>query len=301
MEQGDHGQLIASEQVPRPRSDWAAALPAAPAVLLVGAIFLVPFGLVFVTAFWGQAPGSWIVEHAFTLRNFARIAGDPYLAAVILRTLRIGAEATIACALLGAPVALRIVRARGQARGMLLVLILLPMVCGALVQTLGMLNLFGLTGVVNGGLRRLHLIDRSLHLVGNETGVLLGLVQAFLPLMVLPLFSAIGRIPPDLQDAAASLGASRPRVLARIVLPLAGPGLAAGATLVFAASVTSFVTPAILGQGHVQMFGPLVYQQAALVLDWPFASALCVAMLAALGAVVLLLAVGRRMAVHRRV
>lgn len=282
------------------RATVRALLPLAPAAALVGLVFLLPFALVGVTAFWAQAPGSWIVEQAFTTRNFARIAADGYFVAVIGRTLRIGAEATLLCLLLGVPVSLRIVRARGQMRGLLLVLMLLPMVSGALVQTLGLLNLFSLAGVVNGGLKQLGLIGQSVHFLGNETGVLLGLVQAFLPLMVLPLVGALGRIPPDLPAAAASLGASRLRVIQRILLPLAGPGLAAGAVLVFAASVTSFVTPQILGQGHVQMFGPLVYQQAALVLDWPFASALCVVMLAALGAAVLLLGAARQAAARRR-
>lgn len=274
----------------------AAILPLAPACLLIGVVFLLPFAMVAVTSFWGQAPGSWLVDEAFTTRNFGRILGDPYFVLVIGRTLRIGVEAVAICLLLGLPVASVIVRARGQARGLLLVAMLLPMVCGALVQTLGMLNLFGLAGVVNGALKQLGLIDRSVHFLGNETGVLLGLVQAFLPLMVLPLVTVLARIPPDLAAAAASLGASRLRVLHRIVLPLAGPGIAAGAILVFSASVTSFVTPQILGQGHVQMFGPLVYQQAALVLDWPFASALCVTMLLALALVAALLGGAVRLA-----
>ncbi len=283
-----------------PLSRLLPIIPLAPACLLMGVMFLLPFGMVAVTAFWGQAPGSWLVDEAFTTRNFARILADPYFVLVIGRTLRIGVEAAVICLLLGLPVASVIVRARGQVRGLLLVLMLLPMVCGALVQTLGMLNLFGLAGVVNGALKQLGLIDRSIRFLGNETGVLLGLIQAFLPLMVLPLVTVLGRIPPDLPAAAASLGASRLRVLQRIMLPLAGPGIAAGAILVFSASVTSFVTPQILGQGHVQMFGPLVYQQAALVLDWPFASALCVVMLAALALAAALLAGVARLAARPR-
>jgi ABC-type spermidine/putrescine transport system permease subunit I len=283
-----------------PRAQLPALLPLVPAGLLIGLVFLLPFGLVGVTAFWAQAPGSWIVEQTFTTRNFDRILNDGYFAAVIGRTLRIGAEATLICLLLGLPVALRIIRARGQTRGLLFVLMLLPMVSGALVQTLGLLNLFSLAGVVNGALKQLGLISQSVHFLGNEAGVLLGLVQAFLPLMVLPLVSVLGGIPPDLPAAAASLGASRLQTLRRIVLPLAGPGIAGGAILVFSASVTSFVTPQILGQGHVQMFGPLVYQQAALVLDWPFASALCVVMLAALGFTAMLVGAGARLAMTPR-
>jgi ABC-type spermidine/putrescine transport system permease subunit I len=136
-------------------------------------------------------------------------------------------------------------------------------------------------------------IATPIHLLGTETGVTIGLIQAFLPLMVFPLITVLGRVPAELEAAAATLGAPRWRVIWRIVAPLALPGISAGCILVFAACLTSFVTPQILGQGHVQMFGTLVYQQAALVLNWPFASALAVLMLLCLGAVALLAGAAR--------
>ena len=273
-----------------------ALLLLAPAGLLVGVMFLLPFAMVLLTGFWAQRPGSWIVEDTLTLVNYRRLLTDPYFALVVGRTLRVAFTATAACLALGFPLALWIARSAGQLRGLLVVLTLLPVVCGALVQTLGLVNLLGSTGVVNGGLRAAGLVTGSIHLLGNEWGVQIGLVQAFLPLMVLPLATLLGRVPEELLAAASTLGASRWRVLWRILVPLATPGIAAGCVLVFAASLTSFVTPQILGQGHVQLFGPLVYQQAALVLDWPFASALAVLMLVCLAAVASLAWAGGRVA-----
>ena len=271
-----------------------AGLLLAPAVALIAVMFLLPFALVLLTGFWSQKPGSWLVDDSFTLVNYRRLANDPYFATVVGRTLRVSATATITCLVLGFPLALWIARASGQKRGLLIVLVLLPVVCGALVQTLGLVNLLGNTGIVNGGLRAVGLIGPSIRLLGDEWGVQIGLVQAFLPLMVLPLVGLLGRIPPELASAAATLGAPPWRVLARITVPLAMPGIAAGCILVFAASLTSFVTPQVLGQGHVPLFGPLVYQQAALVLDWPFASALAAMMLACLAVVALLATAGGR-------
>jgi putative spermidine/putrescine transport system permease protein len=272
-----------------------------PAGLLIGVMFLLPFGMVLLTSFWSQKPGSWIVDDSFTLVNYRRLLNDPYFAEVVWRTLRISATATLLCLAIGFPLARWIAGSSGQQRGLLIVLMLLPLVCGALVQTLGLVNLLSLSGVVSGGLRATGLVGHSVHLLGNEWGVLIGLVQAFLPLMVLPLVALLGRIPPDLEQAAATLGAARLRVIQRVVVPLAAPGIVAGSLLVFAACLTSFVTPQILGQGHVQIFGPLVYQQAALVLDWPFASALAVLMLLCLAVVALLIALGARLVASRQV
>ena len=123
------------------------------------------------------------------------------------------------------------------------------------------------------------LIKTSLPLLGNIAGVSIGLVQAFLPLMILPLISTIERIPHDYEKAAMSLGATRLVVWRRVLLPLMLPGIVAGSLLVFCASLTAFVTPQILGQGKVVTFASLAYQQAAMVLDWPFASALGMVML----------------------
>jgi putative spermidine/putrescine transport system permease protein len=277
-----------------------ALLLLSPAGLLIGVMFLLPFGVVVLTSFWSQKPGSWIVDDSFTGINYRRLLNDPYFADVVWRTLRISAIATLTCLAIGFPLARWIAGSRGQWRGLLIALMLMPVVCGALVQTLGLVNLLSLSGVVSGGIRATGLVGHSVHLLGNEWGVLVGLVQAFLPLMVLPLAAMLGRLPAELEEAAATLGAGPLRVIRRVVVPLAAPGLITGSILVFAACLTSFVTPQILGQGHVQIFGPLVYQQAALVLDWPFASALAVLMLVCLAAAALLIVSAGRIVTRRR-
>jgi ABC-type spermidine/putrescine transport system permease subunit I len=97
--------------------------------------------------------------------------------------------------------------------------------------------------------------------------------------MILPLITTMERLSQDYEKAAMSLGARPVVVWLRILLPLLLPGIVAGSLLVFCASLTAFVTPQVLGQGKVVTFASLAYQQAALVLDWPFASALAIVML----------------------
>ncbi|MBB5751852.1 ABC transporter permease [Prosthecomicrobium pneumaticum] len=271
-----------------------AVLLLTPALLLTGVVFLAPFGLLVATGFWSQPKGSLIVERSFTLDNYVRIAADLYYWRGLGRTLGLSAATTILCLLIGFPVAQWLVRRARRTRALVTALILVPLVCGALLPTLGLVNILGTLGVLNGTLKALGLIDRSIPFLGNDSGILIGLVQSFLPLMILPLATVLDRLPVSLEEAAMSLGATRPKVWRRVILPLAAPGMLAGALLVFCAALTSFVTPQILGQGKVATFATIAYQQAALVLDWPFASALAVVMLALIGAAGLLVALGRR-------
>lgn len=254
-----------------------------PAITLSGAGFLLPFAWLFAISFKVQGSGSLLLADGMTLANYRRLIEDGFFATALLRTLLLSFVATLLCLVIGLPVARLIAISGGRAKGLLVALLLMPLVCGALLPALGMFHLFGNLGVVNGTLRTLGLIDSPIHFLGSLGGLLIGLVQAFLPLMVLPLVNVLSRLPPDVEAAARSLGAGSPAVWRRILLPLAQPGIAAGATLVFSACFTSFVTPQVLGQGHIATFGTVAYQQAALVLDWPFASTLAVVALGVLG------------------
>jgi putative spermidine/putrescine transport system permease protein len=207
---------------------------------------------------------------------------------------------TLLTLLIGLPVARLIATGSGRAKGLLLALMLVPLVCGALLPTLGMIHLLGPLGVVNGTLKLLGLTQSSVKFLGTTGGVVVGMVQAFLPLMVLPLVNTLSRLPRDVEAAANSLGASPVHVWRRVILPLAMPGVVAGAVLVFCAAFTSFVTPHVLGQGRIATFGTVAYQQAALVLDWPFASSLAVIVLTAVGLALILSAQFDRLVRRRR-
>lgn len=271
----------------------------APALLLVAVVFLVPFALLVLISFWTQPPGSLLIEPRFTLVNYARIFGDTFYLRGLAVTLWLSALATAISLALGLAMAWWLSRRSGRWRGLATALVLVPLISGALLPTLGLVNLLSTLGVVNGTLRSLGLISSSLNLLGNWTGIVIGLVQGFLPLMVLPLLTVLDRVPREFEEAAMSLGARRRDVWRRVLLPLAMPGILAGSLLVFCASLTSFVTPQILGQGKVATFATMAYQQASLVLDWPFASALAAVMLAILSALTALVWAARRMAENR--
>jgi putative spermidine/putrescine transport system permease protein len=262
-----------------------ARLLLAPATLLMVVVFLAPFALLVLMGFWSQPPGSLNLDTTPTLENYARIFSDDFFLRGLWTTVWLSVLSTALSALVGLPVAYFVVKRAGRLRGLIMALLLMPLVSGALLPTLGLVNLLSTLGVVNGVLKMLGLIPSSLELLGNTTGIVIGLLQSFLPLMVLPLITVLDKLPRDYEDAAMSLGAPRWRVWTRVLLPLCAPGLVAGALLVFCAALTSFVTPQILGQGKVATFATMAYQQASLVLDWPLASALAVVMLIMLAAI----------------
>jgi putative spermidine/putrescine transport system permease protein len=276
-----------------------AQLLLAPATLLMVVVFLAPFALLVLMGFWSQPPGSLNLDTTPTLENYARIFSDDFFLRGLWTTVWLSVLSTALSALLGLPVAYFVVKRAGRLRGLIMALLLMPLVSGALLPTLGLVNLLSTLGVVNGALKMTGLISSSLELLGNTTGIVIGLLQSFLPLMVLPLITVLDKLPRDYEDAAMSLGASRWRVWTKVLLPLSAPGLVAGSLLVFCAALTSFVTPQILGQGKVATFATMAYQQASLVLDWPLASALAVVMLLMLAAIGLVAWVAQR-ALSRR-
>ncbi|MCM5552930.1 ABC transporter permease [Pleomorphomonas sp. NRK KF1] len=270
-----------------------------PAFTLSALVFLAPFVWLAGTSLRVQAEGSLLLSDGVSLSNYRRLFADPFFLEVLLRTLLYSVGTTLISLLIALPVARFLVTRAGRMKGILLALMLVPLVSGALLPSLGMLHLMGPLGVVNGAARLLGL--PTVKLLGTPTGILIGLVQSFLPLMVLPLVNTFARLPLDLEQAAASLGAPALAVWRRVILPLAMPGIVAGAVLVFCAAFTSFVTPQILGQGHIATFGTVAYQQAGQVLDWPFASALAVLALVMIGLLQAAVSIGSRLARRREV
>jgi len=218
------------------------------------------------------------VSLPWTAESYARIF-DPLYAAILLRSLLMAAAATALCLLLGFPLALFISRARNR-RGLYLFLVILPFWTSFLVRTYAWLFLLRDTGLVNTALLGLGVIREPLPLLYNNGAVLLGLVYGYLPFMILPLSAALERLDPALLEAAADLGAKPLSALMRVVIPLSGPGIRAGSILVFIPCVGAFLTPDLLGGGKTVMIGNLVQNQFTTARDWPFGSAVSLALMA---------------------
>ena len=161
---------------------------------------------------------------------------------------------------------------------------MLPFWTSVLVRAYAWLALLQRTGVINQLLQYLGLVEEPLALVHNTFGTVVATLHILLPFMVLPLYATMQKIPRDLMQAGASLGASPPHAFRRMFLPLSLPGVLAGSTLVFVLCLGFYITPELLGGGRTIMVSMLVSRNVELYDQWGAASAVGVVLLAAVDA-----------------
>ena len=228
------------------------------------------------------------------LTQYARFLLDPFSLGVLGHTLWLGVEVTLLCLALGFPMAWAYLRVPRWAQTFLILVILLPLLTSVVVRTFAWIVILGRQGIVNSALLELGLIGSPLRLLYTEGGMVVALAQVQMPLMVLPLITAISRIDPNLLDASLALGAGQWRTFFKVTLPLALPGIIAGCLLTYAASITAFITQSLVGGGQMLFMPMYIYQQASTLSNWPFAAAISIIFLVAVLAVVSLFnALGR--------
>jgi putative spermidine/putrescine transport system permease protein len=163
---------------------------------------------------------------------------------------------------------------------MWLTLVVASSLVTVVIKALGMMVLLSANGPVNQAALRLGLVREPLRLLNNDVGVVLGLIHYTLPLVILILFSVVQTIPEDLEAAARTLGAPPSRVMVRVVLPLALPGLVAASLMAFNLAMGAFTSTALLGGGRVLTLPVLIQRKAVLEVDYPFAATISVVLLA---------------------
>lgn len=291
----------ASSRIPWPRPTTVAALTLVlPATLFLTIFLIVPAIQLIADAFLTQNANG-VLAGPVTLEHYRHFFATSLYAHVLLVTLRISLATAALAAVLGYPVALVMVRAQPLIARVVGFITIAPLIVSVVVRTYGWQLILGnnRTGLLNWVLSSLGLIDTPLRLLYSETAVVIGSLHVFLPMMVLPLAAALGKIDPHLEEAARTLGMPGWRVFRRITLPLSLPGLAVGFTLVFSLTAGSFVTPAILGGTEAQMLGNLIDQQITAVYDWPFGATIAsvlVAIVVGVNLVSMRLLEGRRRA-----
>ena len=249
-----------------------------PAWAVVTLLFLAPlfvigsYSLLTRGAYWG-------LGLPWTLENYPRLF-DPLYTVILLRSVVMAALATALCLVLAFPAALFISRA-GPRKNLYLHLVIMPFWTSFLVRTYAWMFLLRDTGLFNTLLQALGMIREPLPLLYNDGAVLLGLVYGYLPFMVLPIYATLERLDRELLEAAADLGARPWAAVTRVIIPLSTPGIRAGAVLVFIPTLGAYLTPELMGGGRSIMIGNLIQNQFTTARDWPFGSALSLALMAA--------------------
>jgi putative spermidine/putrescine transport system permease protein len=252
----------------RQRPYWAALV--LPLALYLLVFLVIPFVNIIVLSFYTYSPTRiWTPE--LTTANYVDLLDASFLT-VLLRTLRLGLVCTVICVLFGYPLAYFLARAGRRVALIGLFFLVMPLMVSAVIRTFGWLVILGRNGLVNGAMAAFGL-DR-LPLLYNETAVVIGLANVFVPFMVLPLMASIERINPALEEAARNLGATWLQTFRRVILPLSRPGLISGCLLVYSAAISAFVVPMLMGGARVRVIGRQVYDQLLISYQWPNASAI---------------------------
>ncbi len=243
----------------------------APATLALLVMFVLPIGYVLLLS---------ITDPALSIAHYKRIFSVPLYTRVLFNTFTTSLTVTVACLLLGYPVAYMMTRRNDWVSTALLICVAVCFWTGFIVRTYAWLVILGNKGPVIGIHQALGLgpPPRLLFTTFSST---LGMVHILLPYMVLALYSVMKKIDPNLLRAAASLGARPNASFREVFLPLSLPGVVNGSILVFTICLGFFITPILLGTPKDMMISQLINQQIEELLAWGFASAVAVVLLIA--------------------
>jgi putative spermidine/putrescine transport system permease protein len=263
--------MAADSQRPSPIA-WLIA----PALLLFVLFFVLPFGVMAVMSVFSANPLN-NPSAVLTTRHYMRFIEDSagIFHDALWSTLRIGLITTLVSLLIGYPLAHWMARMQSRLGHVLVLMaVIAPLLTGIVVRTFAWMTILQDKGVINTTLMSWGLIDRPLPLMYNELGTVVALVHIYVPFMVLTLTGVIGRIDERLEQAARNLGAGRFRAFLEVTLPLSLPGILAGSLLVFALSISAYVTPSLMGGTDVLTLPMLIAQQVGTSFNPNFAGAL---------------------------
>jgi spermidine/putrescine transport system permease protein len=247
-----------------------------PGLLFTAVLVAVPLLLVLSYTLFERGRFGGVVYHV-GLDNFVR-ALEPTYRKVLVSSTWIAGLATVIALVLGYPVAYAIAKLPPRRRTVMLVLVVVPFWTNFLIRTYAWIMLLNTQGIVNDTLVGSGLIDEPLTLLYTKGAVVTGLVYAYLPLMILPIYASVARLDPELREASANLGANRFTTFFRVTLPLSLPGVVTGCIFVFVPSLGNFVIPELLGGGKTVMVGNLIRDQFLKARDWPFGATLALIM-----------------------
>ncbi|OWT55199.1 ABC transporter permease subunit [Candidimonas nitroreducens] len=267
------------------------ALAIAPPFFWLALFLLLPFLMVFKISFadlkFGIPPYTPLLELkdqalavALHLRGYALLFSDSMYIATYLSSLKIAAITTLCCALIGYPMAYAIARSRPAVRHLLLLGVILPFWTSMLLRVYAWVGILRNDGLLNNLLLWLGVIHQPLEIYRTDLAVYIGLVYAYLPFFILPLYATLVKLDARLLEAAYDLGARPWRAFLQITLPLSMTGVVAGAMLVFIPAVGEYVIPEMLGGANTLMMGRVMWNEFFNNADWPMAAAVtCVMVL----------------------
>jgi len=264
--------------------------------------FLVVFKISFAESEIAIPPYSdilnWDAEDAYlsfklSFANYIFLFEDALYLDAYWSSVKIAAVATVITLIVGFPMAYLIARSEPSKRSLLLMLVVVPFWTSFLLRIYAWMGFLNKNGLINQALMGLGIIDEPLIMMQTDFAVYIGIVYAYLPLMILPLYTALEKMDMTLLEAASDLGATPTQSFIKITLPLAVPGIIAGCMLVFIPAVGEFVIPSLLGGSDTLMIGRVLWDEFFQNRDWPMAAAVATVMLVLLLLPIMLISDGQ--------
>ena len=287
-------------QRPAGQRRWSEGLTASaligPATIFIAVCLLAPLAILLRYSLNDFVPAKKMMVEAVTIANYVKFFTDPYYTTILGTTVRIAVTVTVACLIIGFPLAYVVARTQSRFKHLLIIAIVLPLFVGNAVRAAGWMVVFGSKGFFNSALMGLGLITTPFEIMFTEKAVIIGIIAVNLPFMVLSLQSVIESIDRSVEEAAFSLGAPPLTMFRRVLWPLALPGILAGTILTFILAMNAYATPFLLGGPLFKMMAPVIYNEFTQKTNWPFGAAIAFILMA----VTLSLTVAANLLLQRR-
>lgn len=258
-------------------------------------LFLVPFGIVLKISFSDIAlsippytpkldifssSAEWLQYFtALDLENYIFLSKDKLYYVAYLSSLKIASISTLITLLIGYPIAYAMAKSPEQWRPTLIMMVILPFWTSFLIRIYAWMGLLSNEGLLNQFLLWIGIIDGPLIILNTNWAVYIGIVYAYLPFMILPIYASLEKMDVSLVEAAEDLGCSAMSAFWLITAPLSKPGIIAGCFLVFIPALGEFVIPSLLGGSDTMMIGKVLWEEFFSNRDWPVASSVAIVLL----------------------
>ncbi len=245
-----------------------------PVIIYSLLLILLPLLYVLLISFFKSDSYGGMV-YTFTLSNYMEIFNITYIK-IFLKSIGIALITTVICLCIAYPFAISLMSKKETTRNLLIKLVMVPFLTNSLIRTYGWIVLLRKNGIINSALIGTGIINSPLSLMYNNIGIIIGMVYTLLPFMILPVYSAVSKVDPNLVEASYDLGASKTKTFTKIYLPLTISGAFNGSLMVFIPAIGYFFISDILGGGKEMIVGNLIKNQFLTARNWPFGAAISI-------------------------
>ena len=241
--------------------------------LLVIFLILIPLASFLSYSFF-TVDGTDII-HEFSLFNFTEFFVDEIYINTLVRTIFLALVVMLTCILLGYPVAYFLARYAGKYKYAILLMLIIPLFMSYIIKIYMMRSILGFSGLINKVLKMLGIIEKPLEFfLWNQNAVIITLVVILLPLIIIPTFTSLEKIPRNIIEASFDLGCKPFQAFRYVIFPIGLPGLVVGSVFVFILALGDFVTPQLVGGTSGFTYGKIIYSNFGMAFNWPFGAAL---------------------------